>query len=334
MTQPTLSELVTAFFLKHLAAEQNASPHTTLAYRDSLKLLLKFAGEHLRRAVAALQFDDLNAEVILAFLSHLETVRRNSIRTRNARLAAIHSFFRYTLEREPALSVACQRILSIPIKKTTQKVLGYLTEEELEQILGRIDRSALNGERDYLLLVLLYDTGARAQEAINLTPADFRFDFPALVRIHGKGRRERICPLLTQTARLVSRFLAASARKVDDNEPLLKNRNGARLTRHGVRYLLRKYLDSARSSTITLRRNGISPHTLRHTKAMHMLQAGIPLITVKDFLGHADIKTTEVYVQIDLEMKKKALQLTGSPARLSRKPARLSEDVVAWLESL
>lgn len=333
MTQPGLTDLVTAFFMKHLASERNASPHTTMAYRDSLKLLLKFAAQKRHRGIAALQFDDMNPELILDFLGYLETTRHNSIRTRNARLAAIHSFFRYVQEREPALASGCQRILSIPIKKTTQRVLGYLTEQELESILNQVDRSTPDGERDYLLLVLLYDTGARAQEVINLTPVDFRLSHPHLVRIHGKGRRERLCPLLSKTAQLVSRFLAARGQKNDDNQPVLKNRNGERLTRHGVRYLLLKYLDGARSSMPSLSRRGISPHTLRHTKATHLLQAGVPLITVKDFLGHADIKTTEVYLQIDLEMKKNALKKAGSPVH-SRKNARLPEDLLTWLESL
>jgi integrase/recombinase XerD len=154
------------------------------------------------------------------------------------------------------------------------------------------------------------------------------------VRIRGKGRRERLCPLLPQTARLITRFLATTGRRADSTTPLLSNRQGEQLTRHGARYLLLKYLGRARPSMATLDRPGISPHTLRHTKAMHLLQAGVPLVTIKDFLGHADVKSTDVYVQVDLAMKREALALVGTPASLRPKGGRLSEDLLSWLESL
>lgn len=334
MTSPDLAPLVTAFFVRHLAAERNVSRHTTAAYRDALKLLLRFVRDVAHRSVAGLRFEDLTPELILQFLTHLETVRHNTVRTRNSRLAAIHSFVRYVIDREPALATACQRVLAIPVKKTTRPVLGYLTERELAHLLAHVDRSAPDGERDYLLLALLYDTGARIQEILDLTPSDCRLASPPFVRIRGKGRRERLCPLLPQTARLITRFLADPGRGADVSMPLLPNRHGARLTRHGAQYLLTKYLRGARASMPTLNRTGISPHTLRHTKAMHLLQAGVPLVTIKDILGHADMKSTEVYVQIDLAMKREALTLVGSPARPGLKGGRLPDDLLGWLESL
>lgn len=333
MTPPDLATLVTGFFVRHLAAERNVSPHTIHAYRDTLKLLLRFARDVAHRPLAALRLDDLAPELILQFLTHLETDRRNAIRTRNARLAAIHSFFRYILEREPALATACQRVLAIPVKRTTHPLLGYLTEAELAHLLAQVDRATPDGERDYLLLALLYDTGARIHELLALTAGDCRFSAPAFVRLHGKGRRERLCPLLPQTARLITRFLASPTRAADAATPLLCNRRGKRLTRHGARYLLVKYLRRARTSMATLDRPGISPHTLRHTKAMHLLQSGVPLVTIKDLLGHADVKSTELYVQIDLGMKRDALALVGSPTSRSKGP-RLPEDLLSWLESL
>ena len=196
-----------------------------------------------------------------------------------------------------------------------------------------MDRTTLQGERDYVLLALLYDTGARIQELLDLTPSDIRLASPAVARLHGKGRRERLCPLLPQTARLVNRYLARVGRPLDDRSPLFRNRYGQPLKRHGARYLLIKYLDRARASMPSLRRRGLSPHTIRHTKAMHLLQAGIPLITIKDFLGHADVTSTEVYVQIDLGMKREALALVGSPVTTPKAP-RLSKDLMAWLEAL
>jgi site-specific recombinase XerD len=328
MSTHDLAPLLTAFLARHLPAERNASPHTIAAYRDTFKLLLRFIAESAPNT-AMLQVEDLGPDRILHFLTTLETTRRNTIRTRNARLAAIHSFFRYVLAVEPALAVHCQRVLAIPLKKTTHPILGYLTNNELGHLLAQVDRSTTVGERDYLFLALLYDTGARIQELLDLAPRDFRFTPPAFVRLRGKGQRERVCPVLTQTARLVMRFLSSSDRAVDESAPLLQNRHGHRLTRHGAQYLLRKYVKRA-----DLGRLRITPHTLRHTKAMHLLQSGVPLITIKDILGHVDVKSTEVYVQIDLEMKRQALALAGSPASTSPKRPRLSNDLLAWLEAL
>ena len=334
MTSPTLFTLISGFFVPHLSAERNVSGHTAAAYRDALKLLLQFVARARGGIVDQLHIEDLTADVVLAFLTHLETTRHNTVRTRNARLAAIHSFFRYVLAREPALAAFCQRVLSIPVKKALRPVLGYLQESELGHLLAQIDRTHTDGERDYLLIALLYDTGARIQELLDLTPSDCRFDTPPFVRLRGKGRRERLCPLLPQTARLIARFLATENRSPDDHEPLLHRRHGSRLTRHGARYLLAKYFDRARASMPSLNRPGLSLHTLRHTKAMHLLQSGVPLITIKDFLGHADLKSTEVYVQLDLEMKRRALEAAGSPCRAGRAHPRLAPRLIAWLESI
>ena len=331
MSTHDLAPLVTGFFVRHLPIERNVSPHTIAAYRDTFKLLLRFIVGSTTRP-ATLQVEDLAPDRILQFLTALETTRRNTVRTRNARLAAIHSFFRYVLDLEPALAALCQRVLAIPLKKTTHPVLGYLTDKELGHLLAQVDRSTLTGERDYLFLALLYDTGARIQELLDLTPRDFRFTPPAFVRLRGKGQRERVSPVLPQTARLVTRFLSTSGRLLDEATPLLQNRHGHRLTRHGARYLLMKYVKRARLSLPNLDRLHISPHTFRHTKAMHLLQSGVPLITIKDILGHADLKSTEVYVQIDLEMKRDALTQAGTPS-VSRKRPRLPKDLLAWLEA-
>lgn len=334
MIRHDLAPFLTSFFVRYLPMERCASPHTIAAYRDSLKLLLRFATIAAHRPASSLNVEDLTPDLVLEFLSHLETTRRNSVRTRNARLAAVHSFFRYILDSEPALANACQRVLAIPVKKATRPVLGYLSERELAHLLAQVDRSNEKGERDYLLLALLYDTGGRIQELLDLTPSDFRLAPPAFVRIMGKGRRERLCPLLPQTARLVHRFLADRGRADDDQKPLLQNRHAQRLTRHGARYLLTKYLERACASMPTLQRDRISLHTLRHTKAMHLLQAGVPLVTIKDILGHADVRSTEIYVQCDLDMKRNALNLTNSPTQNVPKRTRVPKDLLAWLESL
>jgi integrase/recombinase XerC len=335
MTLPPLSTLVTDFFLRHLAAERNVSPHTTTAYRDALKLFLRFTADRCHRTIDQLTLHDLTASTtVLDFLADLETRRRNVPRTRNARLAALQTFFRYVATREPALASLCQPIFAIPGKKAVRPILGYLREDELRHLLGQVDRAQPHGERDYVLLALLYDTGARIQEVLDLAPQQFHFDPPAYVRVLGKGRRERLCPLLPQTARLVRRFLAARERSPDDQQPLVQNHRGTRLGRHGARYILVKHLRSAAASMPSLARPKISPHTLRHTKAMHLLQSGVPLVTVKDFLGHADLQSTEVYAQADLDMKRDALLGAGGAHPTRPRRARLAPALLTWLESL
>lgn len=326
-----LTTLVTDFFMAHLAKERNASPHTIMAYRDALKMLLSFATRFHRRTVDRLCFEDLSVEVILEFLNHLERDRGNTVSSRNVRLTAIHSFFRYALSREPALASFCQRVLVIPYKKTSRPILGYLTEEEMKTLLSRVDRAVVRGERDYVFLALLYDTGARVQEVLNLTPADFRLDRPAFVRVTGKGRRDRLCPLLPQTASLVGRFMAEQGRK---DGPCFVNRYGQQLSRHGARYVLKKYLAIAKQEMPPLGRPGISPHTFRHAKAMHLLQAGMDLTTIKNILGHATLKSTEIYVETNLEMRRKALERVGTPSRTKKKGRPLARDLLTWLESL
>ena len=333
MNAPPLTTFLSAFFLRYLALERGVSPHTTASYRDAMKLLLQFSATRCRRSVDQLVIEDLNAPVVLDFLADLETSRTNTVRTRNARLAAVQTFFRYLAGREPSLAALCSPVLAIPAKKALRPVLGYLSEEELGHLLAQVDRTVRNGERDYVLLSVLYDTGARVQELLDLKPRDFHLDTPPFVRLRGKGRRERLCPLLPQSAQLVRKFLVARGRRLDGQEPLLQNGHEATLSRHGARYILLKYLRRAASSMPALARAGISPHTMRHTKGMHLLQSGVPLVMVKDFLGHVDMKSTEVYVQADLEMKRKALEsATGPKATQPAEP--LPSGLIEWLESL
>jgi site-specific recombinase XerD len=272
--------------------------------------------------------------VVLAFLDSLETTRNNTIRTRNARLAAIHCFFRFVLDSEPAHAAICQRILVISSKKAVRPTLGYLSADEMETLLGQADRSTNKGKRDYLLLALLYDTGTRIQETLDVTPADFHLTSPAFVRVLGKGKKERLCPLLPQTARVVTQFLKAAGRHPEDRRPLFENRRGEKLTRQGARYLLRQYLRQAAKTMPKLNRTRISLHTLRHTKAMHLLQSGVPIITIKDVLGHADVRSTEVYVQTDLEAKRKAMEQAGTSSKETSRPRKIAPDILEWLESL
>jgi integrase/recombinase XerD len=329
-----LAEVLTSFFTCHLAVELGASSHTITSYRDAFLLLLRYLGASNGRQAAHLTFGDLSPEVILAFLEHLERERGNSIRTRNARLAAIRSFAAYAITQDPALAGPASRILAIPFKKTPGRALDYLTKGELRTILAGPDRTTPKGRGDYLTLALLYDTGARVQEVVDLRPADFRLDRIPLVRVTGKGRKQRIVPLMPATAALVRAHLVETDRLVTDTGPLVRNYRGEQMTRSGVTFLLKRYCSLATEHTPSLRGRRISPHTLRHSKAMHLLQAGVPAVTIKDILGHAHLKTLEFYVEADLEMKRRALESAPSPLHAPRPKRRHPPDLLDWLERL
>jgi site-specific recombinase XerD len=336
MTESRISfaELLTAFFARHLAAELNASPHTIVSYRDTFRLLLRHLADSTHRQVSQLTWEDFTPDAILTFLDNLELQRHNSTATRNARLAAIRSFFSYVVSRDPAAASPAQRVLSIPFKKAPRRVVGHLSEQELRAILNSPDRSTPSGRRDYLLLALLYDSGARVQELINIRPADFRLDRLPLVRLFGKGRKERIVPLVPATAKLVRNYLDETNRSLADTTPLLLNYRGKKMNRSGVRFLIDKYWRRASDLMPTAQRRAISPHTFRHTKAMHLLVAGISPVTIKDILGHAHLKTLEIYVQADLEMKRHALNSVKSPIDAGLPLHRASPDLLHWLEQL
>lgn len=330
----SLADLITAFFTRHLAAELNASPHTITSYRDTFRLLLVHVADARGHQVSRLTLDDFGPDTILRFLEFLEQQRGNSVRTRNARLAAIRSFFAYVASQEPAAAALAQRILHVPFKKTLGRVVGYLTKDEVEAILAQPDRTTPKGRRDYLVLALLYDTGARVQEVLDLCPADFRLDRLPLVRLTGKGRKLRIVPLLPITATLVRTYLEETHRSPNDLERFLRNARGAPLTRSGAAFVLDHYRRLAGRHRPTLDRKGISPHSFRHMKAMHMLQAGISPVTIKDILGHAHLKTLEAYVQADLEMKRRALEATPTPITVGPLVQRHEPDILRWLEQL
>jgi site-specific recombinase XerD len=329
-----LATLITSFFIRHLVEELSASAHTIRSYRDTFRLLLRYVAKTTGRKVSRLALDDLSPDAILSFLKYLEQQRGNSVRTRNARLAAIHSFFSYSVTQDPAAASLAHRVLAIPFKKTPGRILGYLTQEELTAILDGPDRTTSQGRRDYLALALLYDTGARVQELVDLCPADFRLDRYPLVYITGKGRKQRIVPLTPTTAGLVTHQLSQLSRTPTETTPLLTNYRGDKMTRSGVSYLVEKYRRLAAERMPTLQRKGISPHTFRHTKAMHLLQAGVSPVTIKDILGHAHLKTLEVYTTADLEMKRQALEASNSPVKPSPLLQRHKPDILQWLEQL
>ncbi len=331
-----LARALRAFFAEHLPRVRGTSPHTIQSYRDSLVLLLRFVSTQTQRSVIQLDLDDLGPRLVLAFLQHLELDRHNSVATRNVRLAAIHAFFRYCALEYPARLAHCQRVLAVPFKRTGSRLVEYLEHEEIEAILGVVDRGTVDGRRDYALLATMFNTGARVQEIVVLCVADLRLDTPAQVRLHGKGRKERVCPLWPQTADLLRALLAERGRELQSDEPVFRNHRGARLTRFGVRYLLQKYCIHAPAAVPALRTKRLHPHSMRHSTAVHLLRAGVDIVTISHWLGHASVTTTHRYATVDLDMKRQALGKARPTTRATAGPARWRTDasVLEWLEAL
>ena len=263
----SLGRALQAFFSQYLPTVRGASRHTVLAYRDGFKLLLRFLEQHLERSSAALDFPDLGPDNLLAFLDHAETRRGNAIATRNARLTAVHSFARYAATRHPEHLGLCQRILAIPFKRGPQRCIEYLEADEARALLAAPDCRTPSGRRDRALLLTMYNTGARVQEVLDLRPCDLQLELPWQVLLRGKGRKERICPLIKETAVALRALLAERGVPLDSEQPLFRNRHGAPLHRSGVRYILRKHCRQAATQAPTLKPKRIHPHVMRHYSA-------------------------------------------------------------------
>lgn len=328
--------LLTKFLGDYLPSQRNLSVNTVKAYRDTFMLLLRFCRDERRIDLDQLTVARFDADLIIAFLSHLETERRCSPATRNQRLAAIHAFFRFLRVEDPQYMLQSERILGIPLKRHERPEVGYLTPDDLAVILAQPDLSSAEGRRDAVLLSLLYDTGARVQELIDIYVHDVRLEAPAQIRLTGKGRKVRSVPLMKQTANLLKQYLQEreSTGRGDQKAPLFSNRKGEHLSRSGVRHILRKYVERSRITRPTLRQ-AISPHMLRHTKAMHLLQAGNPLVVIRNILGHTDVKTTEIYARADMEMKRRALESVENAAPAPELPSwQKNPDLLEWLRNL
>jgi site-specific recombinase XerD len=335
MTQPHQSPdfatLVRDFFCDRLINQQHVSPHTVAAYRDTIRLLLAYAQKHRRVSQASLKVDDIDAPLVVAFLDDLEQRRGNSIRTRNARLTAIRAFIQYVAQRDPVTLPLAQRITAIPNKRFDQPLLEYLTRNEIEAVLNATDRADWSGRRDRALFTVIYNTGARVSEAIGIAVKDLALGPCSSVRIHGKGRKDRCVPLWTSTAKLLSAWLSEIPVTVDG--PLFPNRFGRRLSRSGVEDRLQRAVQAASANCASLRSKNVSPHTLRHTTAMHLLQAGVDITLIALWLGHESPETTHLYVEADLEMKRRVLDRLDEPSikKISRPPAKTLFD---FLDSL
>lgn len=328
---------LSAYLSQYLPNQRNLSPNTIKSYRDAFVLFLRFLRDHKEMGVQSVRLDDMTVELVREFLVHLESERHVSVTTRNQRLAAIHSFFRWLQTETPQRLLQCQKILSIPIKRRRLRRIEYLHTGQLQLILDQPNLHARDGRRDAVLLSLLYDAGARVQELCDLRVRDVRIQSPALLRLLGKGNKERAVPLMESTAKLLEKYMEEWGMQNAPHrlgDPLFCNRKRKALTRSGVSYILAKHVRQAREAGADLPVK-ITPHVLRHTKAMHMLQSGIPLVIIRDFLGHVDVNTTEAYARADLDMKRKALEKMPcfTPAA-GLPPWKKDADLLEWLRSL
>ena len=326
-----LAPTLQAFFTERLARQRAASPHTVAAYRDALRLLVAFAAERTGREPSRLDLGQLDAPLVTAFLDHLEHERGNAVRTRNARLAAIHSLYRFAARRHPEHAALIARVLAIPPKRCERALVTFLTGAEVQALLGAPDRGRWSGRRDHTLLLVAVQTGLRASELLGLRIADLHLGAGAHVSCQGKGRKQRITPLTAEAARCLSVWLAE--RRGQDADPLFPGRAGRPLGRDGLERLLAKHAARAAQTCPSLAAKRVSPHVLRHTAAMQLLAAGIDSSVIALWLGHERVETTQIYLHADLAIKERALARiapTGARPGRYRAPDRL----LAFLEAL
>jgi site-specific recombinase XerD len=333
--KPTLLALVESYFRDHLGRTRGASPHTVRAYRDTLRLLFTFLAERRARPGAELTLDDLDVQNVIAFLAYLEAGRANTAAGRNARLAALRTFFRHLIEHDLERAAQYQRVLALPSKRAHVPIARYLEPEDIKCILAQPDRNTASGRRDYALLLFLYNTGARVSEALAIRVEHLSLGTPRQVRLLGKGNKERLCPLWPDTARALLQL--PSVQEGTPAGPVFCNRTGAALSRDGVAYLLRKYVAQAARTSPGLRRQRATPHVFRHSCAVALLQAGIDGTVIRDYLGHASIATTSRYIATNLQMKRDALEVFWRRSGLTprrQRPWTAKPDLLAFLASI
>lgn len=326
-----LPALVQSFFAHYLIHQRQLTPCTIASYRDSLRLLLAYVQKQTRRAPAQQRLEDWSAPRILGFLDHLEKQRHCCARSRNARLAAIHCFMHYASQREPRCLTLANQVLAIPTKRQSRPLLGYLTPPEVQAVLEAPAPDTFSGRRDRLLFQLLYNTGARASEILALNRQDLLLASCQTVMLHGKGRKQRTMPLWPKTSRQLRQWLEQLP--PEPSTPVFANRFGARLSRFGLEKQLAQAVRKAAVVCPSLRGRRVSPHVLRHTTAMHLLQAGVDITAIALWLGHESPVTTHQYIEADLEMKKKTLNRLQQPKgkALTFKP---KDSLLAFLEGL
>lgn len=328
----SLAPTLQAFFTDRLIKQRRSSPLTVAAYRDTFRLLLDFVYQNSRRPPFELGVDDLGAPIIAAFLEHLEQGRGNSLRTRNARLAALHSFFRFASFRHPEHAALIQRVLAIPMKRYDRGLVTFLTRPEVDALVAAPDCSTWMGRRDHALLMVAVQTGLRVSELTKLDCQDVHLDAGAHVRCHGKGRKDRITPLTTQCVVVLRAWMRE--RRGQSGDPLFPTSRGRPLSTDAIALLVGKYAEIAERSCPSLRTKRVSPHVLRHSCAMQLLQAGVDTSVIALWLGHEQIQTTQIYLHADLSLKERALARTAPPSVEAPVRYRPPDTLLAFLESL
>lgn len=339
--QPTgLGRSIVRFFQEYLPTLRGMSRHTIQSYRDAMILFLGFVAKDRGRPVEALELADVTADRVRRFLAFLEIERKNSIITRNARLAAMHTFARFLVAENPDHMAELQQILGIPFKRGARAApIEYLEKAEIEVLLAGIDRKTPAGRRDYAMFSLMFNTGARVQEILNLRVRDARLEPPCQVRLAGKGNKVRLCPIWPRTAQLLKDLIQKQhdARENSADQPIFLNGHGVAMTRFGVRYLLQKYVTAGTNAAPTLAGKRIHPHSLRHTTAIHLLKAGIDLATISQWLGHASLNTTMRYARADIDLKRQALAQVFPEVLAPPKGGAFvfrGDDITGWLRRL
>lgn len=337
--QPTdFAYSLTAYLSEYLPGQLGFSPNTIKSYRDTFVVFLRFLDSEKSISAKHVTLAVITKELVLEFLTHLEEERGCKTSTRNLRLAAIHGFFGYLQVERPDIMLQCQQIQSIPMKKQSRSTaIHFISLDGIKTIFDMPDTATYMGRRDLTMLALLYDTGARVQELADLKVKDVRIEPPVTIKLTGKGNKTRIVPIMNQTVSLLSEYFEERCLSSQDKKelPLFTNRKCHKLSRAGINYIISKYVTRARSIAPKHIPEKISAHTFRHSKAMHLLQAGVNLIYIRDLLGHVSITTTEIYARADVEMKRKALENAyENPTPKSIPQWQKDDSLLEWLKSL
>jgi integrase/recombinase XerD len=338
MNETDFGRHITDFLSRYLPGQRNLSTNTITSYRDAFKLLLLYCESKTNLQIEKILIADITPELVTGYLTWIEGGRGCGIATRNQRLAALKSFFHYVGAMDPQHFRRCQQILGLPMKKSPRPMMNFFSPEGLHLLLSQPDVTTRKGRRDHAILVLLYDTAARVQEIIDVVVRDIRLEQPATVALHGKGRKTRIVPISSKTAYIMERYFQERRWLGVSGAfefPVFTNSRNCKLTRAGVAHILARYVKSMKINHIQHVPESVSPHSLRHSKAVHLLQSGVPLIYIRDFLGHASITTTEIYAKVDAEEKRKALEGAYEvPSQEVLPEWEHDKSLMAWLSEL